>query len=152
MKIIISEIDSLGLKWRAEDLHRVACLIINKYHGKLPENKEELMKLPGIGPYISAAVINFAYHSPEPLLDTNTVRIIGRVFGMEISDSSRRSKDFEKKMILLVSFDFHRLFLWSMIDLAYKICRPNNPDCMQCPLHDVCIYYQEVQRNETKNC
>lgn len=141
---IILELNSLGLKWRAEELHSLACLIIKKYNGKVPDNKEELLKLPGIGPYISSAVMNFAYNQPEPLLDTNTVRIIGRVFGMEITDSSRRSKIFEEIMISLVNFQFHRLFLWSMIDLAFKICRPVNPLCMQCPLNNICHYNQDV--------
>ena len=151
VKQISSEMDSLGLKWRSEGLYRAACLIVRKYEGVLPGNKNLLLEIPGIGPYIASAIMNFAYDQPEPLLDTNTVRIIGRIFGYEITDSSRRSSLYEDIMRDLVNFDSHKLFLWSMIDFASIICKKRSPLCFDCPINQICHYYQEVYRDEKEN-
>jgi A/G-specific adenine glycosylase len=88
---IMKELNSLGLRWRSEELHNLSCQIVKKYDGIIPRNKEKLLQLPGIGPYISSAILNFAFDKPEPMLDTNSVRVIGRFFGLSINDSSRRS-------------------------------------------------------------
>lgn len=147
---IISDLSGLGLQWRAELLYNMAC-VITKNHGNVPSNKKELMKLPGIGHYISSAVICFAFEKPEPLLDTNTVRVIGRVFGLKITDSSRRSKKFEKIMFNMVNFGECRLFSLSLIDFADAICKLD-PLCLICPVNSLCNYYDElVIKNEEKN-
>ena len=150
-KTIVEQLSSLGLKWRLEHIHRISCIIQRDYKGKVPENKEKLLSLDGIGPYISSAVINFAFDKPEPILDTNTVRVIGRIFGLEINDSSRRKKIFETIMGDLVNFESHKMFLWSLIDLAAIVCRPVKPSCDKCPLNRVCIFYGGMGTNEEKN-
>lgn len=141
IKKIISDLSGLGLKWRAELLCNMACVIAKK-HGNIPSNKKELMDLPGIGHYISSAVLCFAFEKPEPILDTNTVRIIGRLFGLNINDSSRRSKKFEKIMFNMINLGECKLFSLSLIDFAEAICRSSNPLCHQCPINDLCIYYE----------
>lgn len=139
---IISELSGLGLQWRAKLLHSMACFIINNYHGQIPSNKKELMEFPGIGHYIASAVVCFAFEKPEPILDTNTVRVIGRVFGFKITDSSRRSKKFEKIMFKMVNLGKCKLFSLSLIDFAEAICKPHNPLCPQCPINNLCIFYR----------
>lgn len=140
---IISDLSGLGLRWRAKLLYNMAC-IITKNHGNIPSNKKELMELPGIGHYISSAVVCFAFEKPEPILDTNTVRVIGRVSGLKITDSSRRSKKFEKIMFNMVNFGECKLFSLSLIDFAEAICKPRDPLCPQCPINDLCIYYEST--------
>ena len=91
---IRTEMQSLGLFWRSDLLYRLAEVVEEKYNGTLPLEKKKLMELPGVGHYIASALLCFGYNRPEPLLDTNTVRVIGRIFGIKITDSSRRSKKF----------------------------------------------------------
>lgn len=145
---ILNELSGLGLKWRAEFLYQISCIITNELDGKLPSEKEELLRLPGVGPYISSAFLCFTYDLPEPLLDTNTVRVIGRLSGLKITDSSRRSKKFENIMKELVNLGNCRLFSLTLIDFAEAVCRPSKPLCEICPINDHCNYYYHRKFNK----
>ena len=141
---IKSELHSLGLPWRSDLLHRMAEEVVKKYDGVLPLDRMKLMELPGVGHYIASAVLCFGYNLPEPVLDTNTVRVIGRVFGIKITDSSRRSKKFEKITRDLIAYGEPRSFFLSLIDFAAMICTSgNNPRCDICSLKDVCCFYRK---------
>jgi A/G-specific adenine glycosylase len=94
----MGDISSLGLSWRGRLMHEMARYIVEECDSQIPSSKEGLLKLPGVGPYIASALMCFIYEKPEPVLDTNTVRVIGRLHGIRISDSSRRSKKFESIM------------------------------------------------------
>lgn len=147
---IIFDLSGLGLQWRAKLLYNMACIITKDRNDIIPSNKTELMEFPGIGHYIASAVVCFAFKKREPLLDTNTVRVIGRVFRLKISDSSRRSKKFEIIMLELVNFGKCKLFSLSLIDFAEAVCK-NNPLCHICPINYLCYYYYEmVVKNEKK--
>lgn len=148
---ILSDLKGLGLKWRAKLLHKVACEIKDKYKCQVPTKKEELLKLPGIGLYIASAVMCFAYDIPEPLLDTNTVRVVGRVFGLEINDSSRRNKLFESIMKDLSYSNDLKHFLFSLIDFSAIICKSKNPKCNICPIKDICRFYKRNDNEEKDN-
>src|SRR5881396_1153417 len=73
--------DGLGYYARAANLHALARVVRHDLGGTLPDNPEELIKLPGIGPYTAGAVASFAYEKPVPAVDTNVARVIRRVFG-----------------------------------------------------------------------
>ncbi len=149
---IRSELHSLGLSWRSDLLYRMAEEVVKKYDGVLPQNRIELMELPGVGHYIASAILCFGYDLPEPVLDANTVRVIGRVFGIKITDSSRRSKKFEKIMRDLVACGEPRRFSLSLIDFAAAICTSgNSPGCNMCSLKDIyCLYGKRGDLNERK--
>lgn len=61
----------LGYNRRAQSLQRSAQAIEETYNGKFPKASSELLKLPGIGPYTSSAILAFAYNQPTPLIETN---------------------------------------------------------------------------------
>lgn len=146
---IRSELLPLGLHWRVDLLYEMAGEIVQQYNGILPTDKNKLMKLSGTGPYISSTILCFGYNKPEPILDTNTVRIIGRVFGLEINDSSRRNKHYEKLMKQLVDCKDPRVFSFSMIDFAALVCRSGNkPKCEKCPITGLCEYHGVGELNE----
>ncbi|OEU42596.1 DNA glycosylase [Methanosarcina sp. Ant1] len=142
---IKADLKSLGLFWRADLLYDMAVEIVETYGGKLPLDRKKLMAMPGVGNYISAAILCFGYNLPEPLLDTNTVRVLGRIFGLKITDSSRRSKLFYEIMYDLVNFWDPRTISFALIDFANAICIPGeNPRCEICTLRDICIYYENT--------
>ena len=85
---------------------------------------EDLTSLPGVSHYIASAVRCFAFGYPDALLDTNTVRVSGRIFGLPVSDSSRRSKLFREVLERLLDQRCPREFNWTLIDFAWAICRP----------------------------
>ena len=141
----ISEVEEvlapLGLRWRIQKLHQTARIITEKYAGRVPDEKDLLLKLPGISEYIASAVMCFAYGKPEPLLDTNTVRILGRMFDVDVRDSSRRSRKFQELMRLLIDRRNPREFNYALLDLAATLCiKRGRPRCSECPLGDYCKY------------
>ncbi|KQC05339.1 MAG: DNA glycosylase [Methanoculleus sp. SDB] len=141
---LINELKSLGLTWRADLLHELAQNIVRDYEGKIPLKKEKIAELPGIGHYIASAILCLAFNKPEPMVDTNTVRVIGRVFGIPVTDSSRRSKKFHDIMRDLVNFENPRLFSFTMIDLAALVCIAGKyPHCEICPLNEICIFFRD---------
>jgi A/G-specific adenine glycosylase len=130
----------LGLYWRSTLLLRMVKSIINENGGRIPSSRTELEHLPGIGPYISSATICFAYNYPEVLLDTNTVRIFGRVIGIRITDGSRRSKCFRLFAKYFLNKDKPRDFNYALIDLGALVCLSKKPLCEICPLVTFCKY------------
>jgi len=137
----------LGLHWRAELLYDMAVELVNRFDGRIPEEKEQLESLPGVSHYIASAVRCFAFGYSEVLLDTNTVRVVGRLFGISTTDGSRRSKRFRDLFQFLLNRNHARQFNFAMIDLGALICRPKHPLCHICPVRDVCHYAREEKNH-----
>lgn len=132
---------SLGLHWRIDLIHEMTIELITRFNSEIPRSKEDLLSLSGVSEYIAGAVRCFAWNLPEPIPDTNTVRITGRLFGLEIKDSSRRNSLFKNLITKLVDPDEPRAFNYAQLDLADKVCtRKQAPDCLQCPLLRWCCY------------
>jgi A/G-specific adenine glycosylase len=130
----------LGLFWRNELISRMAHMIMTKFHGEIPYAKEDLEALPGVSHYIAAAVRCFSWSEAEPLLDTNTIRILGRIFGVRVTDASRRNKRFRQLYHNLIDTKHPREFNYAMLDLGALICTPKNPRCTVCPVNPQCTY------------
>jgi A/G-specific adenine glycosylase len=139
---IKTEMQSLGLFWRSDLLYRLAEEVVEKYNGTLPLEKKKLMELPGVGHYIASAILCFGYNRSEPLLDTNTVRVIGRILGIKITDSSRRSKKFYKIMQDIVLCEEPRRLSLSIIDFAALVCTATNPKHELCPVSNICCFIE----------
>jgi A/G-specific adenine glycosylase len=130
----------LGLRWRVKLLIQMAEVIESKFDGIIPSNREQLEELPGVSHYIASAVRCFGYGIPDVILDTNTVRILGRVHGIKVTDSSRRSKKFAEMYDSILDKAKPRDFNFAMIDLGALICTPNEPRCIKCPIMNLCEF------------
>jgi DNA (cytosine-5)-methyltransferase 1 len=132
----LEAMESLGLRWRAENIVAVAKTLIELFDGEVPDDDLELQLLPGVGDYVSHAVRCFGFGRRAVLIDTNTMRIIGRMNGR---DDNRRWQ---------LRLDLHRLagrpgpdaeFNYALLDLGALVCRASNPRCGECPLRDRCV-------------
>ncbi|MCP4396741.1 MAG: DNA-binding protein [bacterium] len=136
---------SLGLCWRIDCIYEMTNELMMRFNGKVPRKKRELLSLSGVSEYIAGAVRCFAWNLPEPIPDTNTVRIAGRLFGLEIKESSRRNSLFNNLITKLVDPDNPSTFNYAQLDLADKVCtRKREPDCLHCPLLQVCRYASTI--------
>ena len=136
----------LGLFWRTKYLHLAAKQMVKDYGGLVPESTEALKALPGISDYIASAVRCFAFGRPEAIIDTNTVRILGRVLGVRVTDSSRRSKQFFESYRSLLDPQNPREFNHAILDLGALICKPSTPHCTICPVAAMCIYGMRIAK------
>ena len=136
---------SLGLNWRIARIHQMLEDLCNNYNCQVPQSKEELMTLPGVSDYISSAVRCFSWNYPEALVDTNTVRVTGRLFGLATKSSSRRNKYLRSLVFSLVDESQAREFNYALLDLAHLVCRNQVPTCSKCPVSQYCIFSAELQ-------
>jgi len=142
---------SLGLKWRIDLIKDMAEMLVNKYDSMIPKDKSELLSLPGISEYIACSIRCFAWNIAEPLRDTNTIRIIGRVHNIDIKDSSRRNFRLKKLAAELVDPEEPRVYNFALLDLADQVCtKKETPKCDECPINNLCLYNGESQIRQGK--
>jgi A/G-specific adenine glycosylase len=138
---LYSLLSSLGLRWRIDLIQVMATELVARFGGQVPRSKNDLLSLPGVSDYIASAVRCFAWNLPEPIMDTNTVRVIGRLFGLEIKDSSRRNPHFRALLAALVDPDEPRTYNYALLDLADRVCmKKRAPCCEICPAAQWCVY------------
>ncbi|MCG2777246.1 MAG: hypothetical protein L6406_16370 [Desulfobacterales bacterium] len=143
-------ISPLGLQWRLDLIREMANQLDVRFNGKIPESKNDLLSLPGVSEYIAGAVRCFSWNIPEPLVDTNTVRVIGRLFGLEIKDSSRRNSLYRKTIESLVHLTRPRAYNYALLDLAHLICLKRAlPLCGDCPIQTLCSYGASLTNSKT---
>lgn len=132
----------LGLhKVRAAGIKEIAQITVDANLEQF-KSEEFLRSLPGVGRYITNSVRCCAFGHPVPALDTNMIRVIQRVFGWK--SSRRRPREDSKLWAFagtLVPCDNAREFNWGVLDFGAAVCTARNPKCEECPLREICSYY-----------
>lgn len=132
---------SLGLRQRVDMLHAMVLHLMERFDARVPADKEALLSLPGVSDYIAGAVRCFSRNESEPLVDTNTVRVVGRLFGLTATDSSRRNRVFKEGIAGLVDPQDARAYNYALLNLASLVCtKVRPPGCFACPVLIHCRY------------
>ena len=126
----------MGYYTRARKIHECARVLTNSYHAQLPTTRDELLKLPGIGPYSASSICCFAYNRPETVVDGNVVRVIARFYGLT---QEVTPEDIYPYAQHLTSKDHGADYASAIMDLGAIICTPTNPKCHQCPWQTMCV-------------
>jgi len=135
--------EGLGYYRRARNLKKACEWIIQKNKGIFPRSAGELVKLPGIGDYTSAAVSSIAFSEPVPVLDGNVFRVISRAFQVQ-GNKNQASVKREVKRILSSQFlaeESPGISNQALMELGALICRPEEPDCSLCPIQFNCLSF-----------
>jgi A/G-specific adenine glycosylase len=140
---ILAVWEGLGYYSRARNLHRSAHILVDQYNGNLPENAQELRRLPGIGRYTAAAIASIAFRADEPALDGNIRRVLARLFDLRLP---ARSPEGESRLWEIAAEhlppgqagDYNQ----ALMDLGATVCTPRQPDCPSCPLRKLCAAYR----------
>ncbi|MCH2176425.1 MAG: A/G-specific adenine glycosylase [Lentisphaeria bacterium] len=132
--------EGLGYYSRARKLHECAQVLVTDYHGVFPETYEELLKLPGLGPYTAAAITSIAFAQPVPVVDGNVFRVHARLYGDydDISKPNTRKKVFEHLLEPVKVSKHPSYFNQGIMELGALICTPQNPNCTKCPVSKFC--------------
>jgi len=134
----------LGYYSRGRNLHACSKIIVEKYSGNFPADRQTLLELPGIGDYTSAAIASFAFGKKEAVVDGNVIRVISRVFG--ITEDMRQSTGISQIKALatqLLPDKDHAEFNQAMMEFGALQCTPGKPDCLACPMANVCVAYKQ---------
>ncbi len=136
---VLSLWSGLGYYRRARQLHQAARDVVSSGHGKLPEDREGWLGMPGIGPYASGAIASISLGLRVPALDINARRVLTRWL---VSDPAGlvglRPSHLEMVGSLLVDHDRPGDWNESVMELGALICRVASPQCGVCPVMDVC--------------
>ncbi len=136
---VLSLWSGLGYYRRARQLHQAAREVVSSGLGKLPDNREGWLALPGIGPYAGGAIASIGLGMRVPALDSNARRVLTRWLVREASVlDDLRPSHLDKVGSLLV--DQHRPGDWNeaLMELGALVCRASSPRCGACPVRDLC--------------
>ena len=141
--------EGLGYYSRARNLKKTAQLIIKNFKGNLPNNFDDLTKLPGIGNYTASAILAIVFNRPYIPLDGNIERVLKRYLYLKKDKEIQKSNLIEKKNIFgksLRSSDYAQ----ALMELGALICKPTNPICNECPISKNCKSYKKKDFNLIK--
>ncbi|MBQ8093726.1 MAG: A/G-specific adenine glycosylase [Clostridia bacterium] len=141
--------EGLGYYSRARNLQKCARLVCEKYEGHMPDTYDELLKLPGIGPYTAGAVASIAFGQRCAAVDGNVLRVMARVCQV---DRDIRHMDTQQQIRLLTEAvlpdtDCDR-FSNAMMELGACVCTPKKPRCSVCPVVHLCGAYREKLQDQ----
>ena len=129
--------EGLGYYSRARNLKKTAQIITKNFNGKVPDNFEDLMTLPGVGNYTTNAILAIAFNKPYIPLDGNIERVLKRYLYLKKDIEIQKDNLLQKKIVFgtsLRSSDYAQ----ALMELGALICKPNNPICDQCPIKKNC--------------
>ena len=149
-KKLIKLWEGLGYYSRARNLKKSAQVILKNFDGKLPDDFEDLITLPGIGNYTANAILAIAFNKPYIPLDGNIERVLKRYLYLKKDKEIQKDYLLQKKNVFgktLRSSDYAQ----ALMELGALICKPNNPICDQCPIIKNCKSYKKKDFILTKN-
>ena len=148
-KKLIKLWEGLGYYSRARNLKKTAQSIIKNFNGKLPDNFENLLTLPGIGNYTANAILAIAFNKPYIPLDGNIERVLKRYLYL------KKEKEIQKDYLVKKKYIFGTTsrssdYAQALMELGALICKPRNPICDQCPIRQNCNSFRERDFSLTK--
>ena len=148
--ILLKLWEGLGYYNRVRNLNKAAKIIVQKYHGVMPEDDRELLSLPGIGSYTAGAIVSIAYNRPVPAVDGNVLRVLSRLRCDErvISEEAVKKQVAEEIRYVIPKSrpgDFNQ----ALMELGALVCIPTGtPKCGECPWETICLAHKQGRETE----
>jgi A/G-specific adenine glycosylase len=124
----------LGYNRRAKHLHRAAIVVVDRHGGQVPGTLDDLLALPGVGPYTARAVLAFAFGADVGVVDTNA----GRVLSRAVAGRSVTAAEAQRLVDAMVPGGRGWSFGQALLDLGASVCVSGEPRCHLCPVRPRC--------------
>jgi A/G-specific adenine glycosylase len=138
LRKVLREWQGLGYYQRARNLHQTAKLVVREHGGKLPDDEEVLRRMPGFGPYTTAAVLSLAFGRPRPVVDANVRRVLMRILGIHGRAEPRVDRELHAFLDKVLPASAPGDFNQAMMELGALVCRSRSPQCLACPVRRSC--------------
>ena len=129
----------LGYYARARNMHRAAQVIARDFAGRLPDDLNALVALPGIGRSTAGAIMTLGHGRRAPILDGNVKRVLARFYGIYGWPGHR---EVEKRLWELAGRETPQretaAYTQAIMDLGATVCTRSGPRCADCPLASGC--------------
>lgn len=146
---VLKQWQGLGYYSRARNLLQGVREVQQRYGGKIPQHKDEIIKLPGIGDYTAGAILSIAYGCAEPAVDGNVLRVFSRLYAIEEEINAAATKGKIRSCLQeMMPQDQPGDFNQALMDLGAGICIPKVPRCPECPLNSCCMAFLEGRQRE----
>jgi endonuclease III len=142
---IKSIIHSIGFyNTKAERIKQVSKIIVEKFHGIVPNEVEDLLGLPGVGRKTANCVLVYAFNKPAIPVDIHVHRISNRIGIVK----TQHPKKTEEELIKLIDKKYWLILNNTFVRYGQNICLPIRPKCEICSLTEICNYYKNKKINE----
>lgn len=137
--------EGLGYYSRARNLQKAAKQIVGQFNGEFPNTLTDLKTLAGVGDYTAGAIASIAFGKRAAAIDGNVLRVVSRLSenSTPINDIKYR-KTLEEQLTAVYPKEGKACseFTQSLFELGALVCKPLNPDCVNCPLQALCSAYK----------
>ena len=143
----------LGYYSRAKNLKKSAKMIVGNFSGRLPNNYEELKKLPGVGDYTASAISAIAFNQQIIPLDGNIERVLKRILNLKTQDEIKK-ENLHKQKKIFGKTSRSSDYVQALMEIGALLCKPKNPYCDKCPITKNCLSFKrkdfEIKKKDKK--
>ncbi len=130
----------LGYYSRARNLHKAAQILAQQ---GFPHTSEELLKLPGLGPYTARAVSSLAFGERVGVVDGNVIRVLSRKYGVNVDWwNTQNKKLYQSRADELAQCDDPSTLNQALMELGATLCTPRKVTCILCPWQKSCVAFK----------
>ena len=153
---LLKQWEGLGYYSRARNLQAGVREVVENYNSVVPQTREEISTLKGVGPYTAGAILSIAYGRPEHAVDGNVMRVLSRVLLIKEDIAKPKTrKIFEQAVSEIIDVQDPSSFNQGLMELGAVICTPTSPKCLLCPVRENCSAFYAGEQNDlpikTKN-
>ncbi|MFK7939343.1 MAG: A/G-specific adenine glycosylase [Roseovarius sp.] len=139
---VMGEWAGLGYYARARNLLKCARAVVSDHGGVFPDTYDELLTLPGIGPYTAAAISAIAFDRPSVVVDGNVERVMSRLHAIRTPLPAAKP-ELTEAAAHLTPAKRPGDYAQAVMDLGATICTPKSPACGICPWRGPCVAQRE---------
>lgn len=141
--------EGLGYYSRVRNLKKAAQVIVTEHGGVFPDTYQQILSLPGIGPYTAGAISSIAFNLPTPAVDGNVLRVCARLTEdcspIDLPQTKEKVNAALEKIYPAEAGDFTQ----ALMELGATLCGPNwQPQCESCPCSSICLGFQKGTAGE----
>lgn len=132
---------------KAKHLVGMAQMLVNEFDGQVPEDIQELQKLPGVGRKTANVIASVVFNKPAMAVDTHVFRVSARI---GLTTNSKNPLETEKQLVKYFPEELLPLaHHWLILHGRYT-CLARSPKCEKCGLTEYCKHYNNQKKNELK--
>lgn len=123
---------------KARNLKACGAMLCAEFGGEVPDNMEDLLKLPGVGRKTANLVLGDIFGKPGIVVDTHAGRIARRI-GLTKNQNPTKV---EFDLLKIIPSDYQTRFCHQLVEHGRAICKAQSPACTACPIKDYCATYK----------
>ncbi|MBQ4516913.1 MAG: endonuclease III [Clostridia bacterium] len=131
---------------KAKNLKKCGQVLLSDFGGVVPDNIDDLLKLPGVGRKIANLVVGDVFGKPAIVVDTHCKRITGLLGLTKNTDPTKIEKD----LVKIIPPEYSALFCHQIVEHGRNLCIARRPKCAECPLAPACDFAVKESKKTKK--